>query len=180
VAVIAAIIHIVRAVQSCEKLQQKASFIAAPAAKVPERLVSHERLKLSFDPFESLSPSNSAVGRITLFIENWLNESSARFHLTRGVVFHQSNRVLCPEVSGNRWLHIGGHRLDGFFANFWKRSVFVYHSTMLSTHAECASLACIARSKRSIEFPEPSRLDTFTEGVSHCLPAAASGKLSHN
>ena len=61
VAIVAAVVDVVRAVQPGEELQQEAGFVAAAAAEVPERFVGRRRAKLVDDALERFVPRDRRV-----------------------------------------------------------------------------------------------------------------------
>ena len=116
--VVAAIVHIVGAIKPRKKLQQKSSFVAAATAKVPERFCRRNRLELGCNAIESFGPSDRSIRLGTLFVKNRLDQTTARFHLSRRVMLHLTDRVLRPEVRSDCRLHISRHRLNRLLTDF--------------------------------------------------------------
>ena len=83
VAIEAAVVDVVRAVESSEQLQQEAGFVAAAAAEVPECFVGRRGAKFRRDAFERFFPSDWRVAAGFACVANGLDQSAAVFQLAR-------------------------------------------------------------------------------------------------
>ncbi len=117
VAVVAAVVDVVRAVQPGEELQQEAGLVAAAAAEVPERFVGRRRAKLADDAFERFVPRDRRVAAGFARVEHRLDEPAAGFQLARRKLLQLARRIALPEVAADGALHVGDHRLQAFLAD---------------------------------------------------------------
>ena len=172
-AIEAAVIDIVGPIEPSKQLQQKTGFVAASSTKVPKRFFSRKLLQLGGYPIEGFIPCDGVVTFVSMFVQDWLNQSTTCFKLPRRPIANLCNRVFGPKISGDCRLHVSRHGLDRFFANFRKGTFFVYHTTMLAPHAQRTSLACVSGSQSPIKLPQASGLDAFSKRISDRLPTAA-------
>jgi len=83
VAIIAAIVDVVGAVDTGEKLQQEARFVRAPAAGIEEGLTRRCLSKIGGNLCERLFPGDRAVVIVTARVNQRLDEAAERFKLAR-------------------------------------------------------------------------------------------------
>ena len=179
VAVVTAVVDVVGPIDSGKKLEQKTCFVARSAAEIPKRLIRIERLELGADPGEGFGPCDGAIIRFALFVEDRLDESAAGFELPGGPATHLRDGELGPEICSDGRLHVGGHGLKGFFADFGERTVFVDHAAVLATHPQGTGLAGVSRPQGLVHFPNAAGFEPFAECVSNGLPTSAGLESSH-
>ena len=81
VAIVAAVVHIVRAIHSGEELQQKPRLIRTASAEVPKGLPGGKTLQFSHHPFHGLGPLYGAVVLLAVPIKQRLNQPTTRLEL---------------------------------------------------------------------------------------------------
>ena len=82
-AVVAAVVDVVGAIQARSKLQQKARFVAAATAEVPKRFVGSQRLQMRFDALEGFVPGDRFKVCRPTRVQHWLNQATRGFQLSR-------------------------------------------------------------------------------------------------
>ena len=78
------------------------------------------------------------------------------------------------DFPGNRWLDIGGLRLDALIADGRKLAEFVCHAALLTAHAEPARLAGVFGSQRLGRIQKADTLDGI-QRIQDFLAAAPDG-----
>ena len=94
VAIVTAIVDVVRAVQAGKKLKQEASLVAAAAAEVPESLIGRRRAELRDDAAQSIVPRDRRVTTRLTRVDNRLNKSTACFELAWRKLLQLARRIL--------------------------------------------------------------------------------------
>jgi hypothetical protein len=134
-AIVAAVIDVVGAIQPSHQLQQESSFVAAPAAEIPKGLIGSNGLQAILDPMHGLFPGDRPEVAVAGLEEDWLDQSSSGLQLTGTPSLQFLYRVLGPEIGRDGWLHVGSHRLHRLLADLRKGPRFVDHTPFLPAHA---------------------------------------------
>ena len=180
VAVVTAVVDVVRAVKAGEKLQQKTGFVAAAAAEVPERFVRRRGAELRDDSLERFVPGDRRVAAGVARVANRLDEPAAGFELARRKLLQIACGILLPEVAVDGALHVGDHRLQAFFADFRKVAQLVDHAAALAAHAQRAGLAGILAAHGPPELEDAAGLAGLLPGVPNSGPTAAGFQFLHS
>ena len=177
-AVIRTVVDVIGAVKSGEQLQEKGGLVGRAAAGVEESLVGRCRLDSSCDEIEGFVPVDDAiVGVVGTGVER-MDDSARGLELARRKRAKFLETVAPEEFAAKAVLHVGGHGLEGFLADFGPVTGLVAHAALLTAHAERAGLAGVLRSHGA---PEPGPADAI--GDLECVldrgPAAAGREFSH-
>ncbi len=165
-AVVAAIVDVVGAIDASQQLQQKARFVAAASAEVPERFVGGVAFSLA--AIESNASSQEIVSKwVAAFaITNRLNQATKVFQLARRELLqvHQPNSgsrtsgsiagCMSATIACRLFLQTSGN---------W--TLFIDHPALLAAHPHGTGLACVTRTHGFEEFPESARLASLFPGV---------------
>ena len=120
-AIVAAVVDVVRAVEPSEQLQQKAGLVAAAAAEVPKCFVGGGGTKLGGDVPEGRFPRNRAYSGRTRD-RTAPARRAGRTPPARADENCCSSRgeIAPPEVAADGALHVGDHRLQALLADLGK------------------------------------------------------------
>ena len=173
VAVVAAVVDVVRAVQPGEELQQEAGLVAAAAAEVPEGFVGRRRAELVDDSLERFVPRDRRVAARLARVAHRLDEPAAGFQLARRKLLQLARRIALPEVAADGALHVGDHRLQALLADLGKMAQLVDHAAALAAHAQRARLAGVLRAHGPPELEDAAGLAGLPPGVPDGRPTAA-------
>ena len=172
-AVKAAVVDVVGAVEPGKELQQKARLVARAAAEIPERLIGLRRLELGGDPSHRVGPFDRPVVLRALLQHNRLHESAGMLHLMGREGAQLRHRIGGEELRLHSPLHVGHHRLERFFAHLGEVARLVHHAARLPTHSHSAGLAGVLGTHRLPEGPQSPHLAGFLQRVEHSPPTAA-------
>ena len=178
VAVVAAVVDVIRAIDPREELEQEASLVARAAAEVPERFVRVGPQELRGDPLHRVGPGDRLVVLRALLEHHRLHEPARVLHLVGSEGLQLRDRVGLEECRLHRPLHVGDHRLERLLADLGEVAGLVDHPAGLPTHAERAGLAGVLRTHGLPEFPEAARFAGFLERVHDRAKAAAGRHLA--
>ena len=179
VAVEAAVVDVVRAVEPREELQQEACFVARTATEVEEGLIGLCGPQLSGDPFHGVGPVDRPVVLRTLLEHHRLDEPAGVLHLIGREHPQLGQRVGLEKCRLHGALHVGDHRLERLLADLGEVARLVDHPARLAAHAHRAGLAGVFRPHRLPEGPQPAGFACLLEGVEHCPPATACFDSAH-
>ena len=179
VAVEAAVVDVVRAVEPREELQQEAGLVARPAAEIEERLVGLRGSKLRRDPLHRVGPRQGPVVLRALLEHDGLDETARVLHLVGREHPQLGHRVRLEERRFHRALHVGDHRLERLLADFGKVARLVHHAAGLAAHPDRAGLAGVFRPHGLPEGKEAAGLTGLFQRVEHSPPAAACFHSAH-
>jgi hypothetical protein len=180
VAVEAAIVDVVGAVEPGEELQQEAGLIARPAAEIEERLLGPRAPQPAGDAGECVVPGDRPVVLRALLEDDRLDEPARVFELVRREGPQLRHGIGLEEGRLHGALHVGDHRLERLLAHLGEVAGLVDHAAGLAAHAERAGLAGVLRTHRPPERQEAARLSGLLPGVEHGPPAAASPDSAHD
>ena len=179
VAVEAAVVDMVRAVEPREELQQEARLVARSATEVEEALLGLRRPQLPGDSLHRVGPVDRPVVLRALLENHRLDEPAGVLHLIGREHPQLGQRVGLEEGRLHRPLHVGDHRLERLLADLGEVAGLIDHAAGLAAHADRAGLAGVFRPHRLPEGPHASRLAGLLEGVEHRPPAAACLDSAH-
>src|SRR4051812_2502537 len=97
-AIEAAVVHVVRAIQPGEQLQEEPGLVRGASAEVPERFVRREVLQLGDNASKSVLPSDRFVVLRSTTVDDWLDQSSTGFQIARRESLELRDRVGAPEL----------------------------------------------------------------------------------
>jgi hypothetical protein len=179
VAIVAAVVDVVRAVKPCEKLQQKARLVGTAPAEVPEGLLRGQAFELADNPGQCILPGDHPVILRTRFQHDRLCEPAAGFQIVRRELLQLGNGVRGPEIRLDRPLHVGSHRLERLLAELRPTAGLIDHTPFLAPHAERTGLARILRPHGLEHLPQAANLAGFLQRVPDGAPTAAAFDFGH-
>ena len=157
-AIVTAVVHIVRAIHSRKQLEQKRRFVRAATAEVPEGLVWGQIFELGNDRRERFVPGDGLIVILAATHPDGLRDPAAGFELARREGLQLRNRIRRPKLGPDAALNVGGHRLQALLADFGEVSRLVHHAALLAAHAERAGFTGVLRTHGLPEFEEAAGL----------------------
>ena len=139
--VVAAVVHIVGAVEAGKQLKQKARFVTAAATEVPKGFVGRECFEPTADLCAGFFPRERAIVRFAPRVQQRQGQPPGCLQFARCHPLQLLDAVLGEELGCNSRLHIGGHRLHRLLTDLGKTACLVDHATLLATHADRTGLA---------------------------------------
>ena len=179
VAVEAAVVDMVRAVEPREELQQEAGLVARSAAEIKEALLGLCGPEFLRDPLHCVGPVDRPVVLRPLLEHDRLHETAGVLHLIGREHPQLRHGVGLEERRLHRPLHVGDHCLERLLADLGKVARLIDHAARLAAHADRAGLAGVLRPHRLPEGPQSTGFACLLEGVEHRPPAAACFDSAH-
>ena len=104
---------------------------------------------------EGFFPGDLAVVAVSCSGVDGEDDAAGGFEFAGGEGAELIEGVTGEELGGDSGLHVGGHGLEGLFADFGEEAALVDHAAELSSHAERAGLAGVFGKHRADERVPP-------------------------